>query len=674
VEPVIGISVLGVAHSRRHLLPGEWTAAVIGAVLLPLVLNAAKLDVLMLPLLVVAAASVLRAGSGLLDRLALAAVLVAGALMVFGLLFSVWPWRLQPLAISWFLGLAIVFVGAISRRRPQLPRTIYLSDVIIVGTGVAAFAEAYRPLAHLSPIARYRYTFLTLDRITHFSLFATTQRLGGYPYLHPAAARASIRNSYETVYPQGSHFLLAVANGFLSNGHVTDGGTLDLNRYAVLVLAVYGALMAAIVWSIRWVAGPTASEPVRVLLCLAGTALALFGPLAGLIPFAADSQLLALVFVVVTGMLIIRPVSAPIEMLALIAALLVGTFSSYNLYGLVAVVGFALALLVHRFPLRQHWRAALLVVGPAAVVALMQSALTALGSFDVSAQATTAGVHIPLSNWLVAILAGAPLVPLVRSGDAVPRLRRGFLAVLMTAGITIIGFALYESISGRGNSYYLPKMVCAGYVLLLPAVGLFALATSRQRQQGQSAQQRQGTAGIHRVSRGAVTALAATALMCFGLAQQWLPGTESRGASAHFVPLARWADGRQRAALAPTFEALSKAGVIDGRTPTMVVASGNVTLNRGVTFAVSGLNNCLGRMDPVLNAMVVPAHSASGAAVEGQSVSSVLNAVRVGGGTMRIVVPSAAYASRLRAAASAEPGLHLTITVVAMGLPYVGTI
>ena len=177
-----------------------------------------------------------------------------------------------------------------------------------------------------------------------------------------------------------------------------------MNRYAVLVLAVYAALMAAIVWSIRWVAGATASEPVRVLLCLAGTALALFGPLAGLIPFAADSQLLALVFVVVSGMLIIRPVSAPIELLALMAALLVGTFSSYNLYGLIGVVGFAFALLVHRFPLRRHWRAALLILGPAAVVALMQSALTALGSFDVSAQATTAGAHIPLSNWLVAIV------------------------------------------------------------------------------------------------------------------------------------------------------------------------------------------------------------------------------------------------------------------------------
>ncbi len=655
------------ATGARRRLPRELTAALVAAVVVPPVLQRAHLDVLMLPLLVVALASVLRAGSGLLDRLALAAVLLAGSLLTFGVLFSFWPWRIQPLAVGWLLALAVVAVGALARRRPHLPRAVYLSDLVILGTGIAAFVAAYRPLAHLSAVSRYKYTILTLDRVTHFSLFATVQRLGGYPYLHAAAARTSIRNSYETVYPQGSHFLLAVVNGFISNGHVTAGGTLDMNRYAILVLGVYAALMAAIVWSIRWVAAATAGEPARLLLCLAAMVLALFGPLAGLIAFAADSQLFALVFMVVAGALIVRPVSGPVEQLALMGALLVGTFCCYNLYGPVVGIGFALALLVHRFPWRRHWRTGLLIVGPAAVVALMQSVLTALGSFDVSAQATVAGRHIPLSNWLVVIVGAAPAAALLRPRAGVARLRRGYLAVLTTALVTIAGFALYEKVSGHGSSYYLPKMVCAGYVFLLPALGLLALAMSRDR----------ASAGISRLPRATVAAVAAAvaaALTGLGVAQQRLPGTESRGAPAHYVPLARWSDGLQEATAAPVYEALAGAGVMDGRTPTVVVASGNVTLNAGITFAVSGLNNCLGRMNPVLKAMVVPARSASGAALKGQPVSTVLAAARIGGGTMRVVAPNATYASRLRAAATAEPDLHLTIVVVAMGLPYVGTI
>ena len=100
----------------------------------------------------------------------------------------------------------------------------------------------------------------------------------------------------------------------------------------------------------------------------------------------------------------------------------------------------------------------------------------------------------------------------------------------MTAVVTIIGFALYQWVGGHGDSYYLPKMVCAGYVLLLPAVGLFALVMSLTS--GSTVLTRSNTgpgAGIHRVPRGAVTCARCRGVAGLGLAQQWLPGTESRG-------------------------------------------------------------------------------------------------------------------------------------------------
>jgi hypothetical protein len=309
-------------------------------------------------------------------------------------------------------------------------------------------------------------------------------------------------------------------------------------------------------------------------------------------------------------------------------------------------------------------------------VAVMQSVLTALGSFDVQAQATIAGTHIPLSNWLVVIVAAVPAVALLRAGPAVRSMRRGYLALVLTTGLTVAGFALYQHVSGGANSYYLPKMVCGGYVLALPALWLLALLMRRVSPQVQLPPRALHRAGAAFPTAGfaAVSVLVTGALIGLGLAQQWLPGTEIRGRAAHFVPLARWSDGKQKDALAPTFEALAKAGLMDGRTPTIVVASGNVSLNAGVTFVMSGLNNCLGRMDPVMKAMGMPVHSASGAVLTGQPVKTVLAAIRVAGGSMRVVAPSAAYASRLRAAVAADPRLHVTVVVVAMGLPYTGAI
>jgi hypothetical protein len=65
-------------------------AVLLGAAwLVPVVLHQLRLDIVQLALVLAAVASVLRSGTNLLDRFMLAAGLLAGGVLAFGLLFSV---------------------------------------------------------------------------------------------------------------------------------------------------------------------------------------------------------------------------------------------------------------------------------------------------------------------------------------------------------------------------------------------------------------------------------------------------------------------------------------------------------------------------------------------------------------------------------------------------------
>ncbi|MCW2901476.1 MAG: hypothetical protein JWO67_3741, partial [Streptosporangiaceae bacterium] len=84
----------------------------------------AGVDWVLLPLLVLAVASTLRTGRGLLDRLMLATVLLAGLLVAGGLLYSFSPWGLAPFPVAGSLFTAVAVGAWAGRRRPRLPLAV----------------------------------------------------------------------------------------------------------------------------------------------------------------------------------------------------------------------------------------------------------------------------------------------------------------------------------------------------------------------------------------------------------------------------------------------------------------------------------------------------------------------------------------------------------------------
>ena len=615
-------------------------------------------------MLLVGVASLLRAGDTLLDRLFLGGIVMVGALLGAGLLFSWWPWGLAPLGVGWFLLSTLVVVSTLTGRRPELPLRVEWSDGVVIGSALTAFYAAYRPLAHLDAIQRLQYVTINLDRLAHFALFDTIRHVGGYAFLNQDRARISVQTPTEVVYPQGSHFLLAMTESLLRSGSKGGTGAVELERYLLLVLAVYALLVMSIVWSARWIAGRVTSQFGRLAVSLVAAMFALLGPLAALIPRGADSQMCGLIFIALAAALVVRPVSDVREQVIAAAALTIAVFYTYNIYGALIVVGFGVAAVLHRSTLWRERLIVAMVYVPTAGVALLPSILTLAAPFDVQRQALVAGSRIPLANMLPVCVAIVAALPFVMASARRSVLWRGFLVQVAALGIVVGVFALYQSHSGSGDSYYLPKMVTAAYVGLLPCLGTLGLlfqgpAWSRSRVRKDVATGRIGTMRAIQVVGG----LAALALIVASTVQQRLPGTATRSDAHTDIPIARWTDGSQRATGAALYmyTAMARHGQLGDGIPTLIIRTQNARWNWTASFFVASLNGDLGRMKPVLKTLETPVQDGTGKVIAGQAPQSVVNAVQAGGFPIRVMVWDRAYAEELKPLLAARPDLHVTI-------------
>src|SRR5687768_14391074 len=76
--------------------PVWWLVGALAAAwLVPVVTHVVGVDLVLPGLIWLGTAALLRSGRTLVDRLALAAATLTGAVAVFGVLFSVWPWGLH---------------------------------------------------------------------------------------------------------------------------------------------------------------------------------------------------------------------------------------------------------------------------------------------------------------------------------------------------------------------------------------------------------------------------------------------------------------------------------------------------------------------------------------------------------------------------------------------------
>lgn len=446
--------------------------ALLASWLVPAALISTGLGIVLLPLLVLAVGSVMRVGGVLLDRLVAAALVVAGGVVVLGLLFSVWPWGIDPIPTSGVLFSVVVLAGWAGRRAPRLPLRFRPSDLMVLGTGAVLWHYLHLPLVGKGPEWRMEFLATAEDRLNHFSYFVGIEHVGGYNFLHQEAARAYLMGPGEVTYPQGSHFLLAWIDSLLRSS--TDLGTPvgAMNRYLLLILAAYALLGTALVWGARWIGGPRLRGWRTAAVCGTVASLVLASNYADLVPHGFDSTVIGLLMVALLTAFLIRPAMRTPELLLVAALGLIIVTYVYNLFGAIAGVVLVAALVVHRRRFRlKRWPLYLVLAVVTLGVAGLPSVISVLSQLDVAGASNLGGPSVAADR--VLLIGGLLLGVLAAAAPANRRTGTGRaqLAVLLGAGAVIWAFAWYQVHSIGHVSYYFEKLAGTGVVIALVSLG-----------------------------------------------------------------------------------------------------------------------------------------------------------------------------------------------------------
>jgi hypothetical protein len=652
------VAILRGSQPRRALI------YLLAAVVLPPLLHLIHADIVVLGLAWLGVAGVMTVGRTLLDRLVLAAILLVGVLLAAGLVFSIWPWGLAPVPVGIALLFGITLIAVVARRPLTLPFRVEASDIVVAGSVAVAFWLTTRPLRGLDQLERLKYSAITLDRMAHYALFESIQRLGGFAFEHQAAARMSVQTPTEVVYPQGSHFVLALVNDFLASTTSSATGVALLNRYFVLVLAVYSLGVGAVVWSARWIAGPSASSSARVIVTIIVAVFMCFGPTASLIN-GADSQLFGMATVALAAALIVRPIDSYPSHVLLASASTIVLFYSYNLYGAFALLGFTVSAIVYRLPLIKRWRVTAGIGLPALAVAVLPSYLTIIDhSFDIQRQVLVAGGHMPMSKLLVPTIGVIVVVPVVFSSARRDPVWRGVGALLGVLVLLLGLFGLYGA-AHQGGSYYYGKLLGAAYVCVVSLLGTLGLVLAPRRDRVSSpAAGRHSRLRQDRLSASVASGIAVGLLLALATFQQRVPGTTNGSMPVTYVPLARWTSGRIVNVNATLFAHLARSGDMPSGTPTIVVADRSQGQAWGNTFYVAALSRDLGAMQEalaVLGGLHTDRQRAAGVGSSASFVMTIRASAQVAPQPPRIIVYDPKLSSDISGSLNLKPAVRATV-------------
>jgi hypothetical protein len=530
---------------------GALVGGLAAAWLVPLATNAVHLDVLLLPLVLVGTASLLRSGRTALDRLVLAGVLLYAGLCVVGLLFSVWPWHLEPVPIAGLALSTLVLVSWGARRWPRLPLRFRPADVMVVVLGLGSMAFLAWPLAHRDAINRLATFMHVEDFSRHLMIYDSIRRVGGYLFLHWNAALPRTGATGYLPYPQGSHFVTAVLENFLESSATPATNPMAWTSHFVLWhVAGYMALCLVVLWAARWVAGPGASA-ARVLPVLAlATAMLLFGNAATVYTGSYPQEVYALIALAAFVAVVVRPVHRRREQLVLAGGLFAAVGMTYYLFLPAAIVAAVAWLVVYR---RRLWRnkvlALVCVLGGGFLSVLFPLVMYTQVQLDVGGTLELGGQLVgydPYQGIAIGLVAAA--------GGAALALRRSRVGVQVLVAV-VAGLGLAEVINRYqlahhvGNQYFYYKSLHATMVIVLVALGAAAYLVPRVPAAAR------GSRRVLRFAPAVVLALAGFAALgavpgeLVAGAQNYLTGpTWERPASAYY-PYALWqryprADGR----------------------------------------------------------------------------------------------------------------------------------
>ena len=458
-----------------------------GAWILPVLTQLSRTDPLVAVLIVFGTGGLLRIGATVVDRLLITLALLIGLAITGGLLFSVWPFGLQPLALG-ILGLnllvaAYVWLGAPPPWRTW-PRRLLGSDAILLLGLAGGFTVAYWQSFSAAAGNRLGEAGRTGDRLRQFNLFDTIHRNGGYTFLMQGKVKEAADPGVLAVYPPGQHFIYAVGDIFLRSSENPGNAAEELVRYNIWVSLGYGFMVVAVAWAARWAAGPALKGWRRVFLTAAIAAYLCVGAFTSAIWCTWDSQVFGLAELALLAAVCFRPPAGWRTHAALMATLFIALFMTYELFAAFGAILIVVSLFVYRKRMLPHWKVLAVVAVVTAPIALSEYvAAHAAGLNGSSAASSLTGFTIPLS-WAVLTVLGcfSVLGFLARPARRLPSVRAGLLAVLLSA-LAVLVFSVYlvthhQALTGV---YYFQKFVQAWAITMMVAAGAFGHLLRRPR-------------------------------------------------------------------------------------------------------------------------------------------------------------------------------------------------
>jgi hypothetical protein len=554
----------------------------------------------------VGTASLLRAGSALLDRFVLAAGLLGGATITAALLFSVWPWHLEPAPIAGCAMTALLAVAYATGRRPKLPRKVLWSDAVILASGAASAITLAWPVARVG--FKQSLPYLTAvgqgDRLRHFSLFDAIQQVGGYGFFHSDQAREIVLPGMEANYPSGTHMLYALGDVFARSTAEPSTATAAFHRYYWWAVIGYAFFVVCVTWACRWVAGPAVSDRRRAVVCAGVGAYLATGVLMTGFWNESDAEMLGLGFFALAVALIARPPVKDGDSAVLLGALVVAVSFCYSLFLVpIALAGVA-GLAVYRKRVRRSWRAYAAMALVAVPVALLPAVLPKLvGTLNVGSHLLLAGPIVRMQRRFLAGLAIVAFLGLVRAGTRRSPAYRVMFGQLLAGAAALAVFWAYQVLSVGGTLYYFEKMLHAWTVLCLVALGPAVLWLRRAAPRPSAAASPRSSPALLRTRNavGAVAAVVAAAILAGGLHWGRVQYDGRPGPDMNWGAV--WASGRIQNPYADSLKVLYNAKFLGDGVPTMALLSDQHWVNVDASNTLAVLNHDYGRLQKTLYAL-----------------------------------------------------------------------
>lgn len=638
-----------------------------GAWAVPLLTQLTRTDPLLVLLIVFGTGGLLRVGSTVLDRLMATLALVFSLAMTGGLIFSLWPWGLQPVAVGGtgltLLVAAYVWLGAPPPWRGW-PTRVLGSDLALLLGFFAATAIAYGPSWGEDSGTRLALAGITGDRLRHFNLFDTIHRVGGYTFLKQGSAKDMVDPGMLATYPPGQHFLYALGDIFLRSNVNPGSATGELQRYNVWISLGYGFFVLCVAWAARWAAGPSLAGWRRAFLVTAIVGWLSVATYTSAVWCTWDPQVLGMGLLGVLAAFCFRPPRDPRTHIVMVAVLCVAVCLTYELFAPFAAILAAVSAYVYRKRVLPHWKL-LIVVAVLAIPAALSEYIAAVDAgLNSGATAQSIGFTIPFSKLALIVMVAAVVV-----GFAGSRARRrpsawaGLLAVLLSGG-AIIAFRIYQERTIGTTSYYYPKAEQAWAVLMLVASGTAGHLLRRPKLP------ERGWAGLGAGVAAGVVAVVATGSYWYGPAEVSKPHTTASNAGTVWKLrggtnwASYWLSGQHSPAYIAAMQNLLRWQLLGDDVPTLVIAYGGQANNVNLSLLLATLNHDAGLITDQVNAGLSNTDGLTSVGVNGQDWNPVLlnnlgqleASIAASPVPLRVIVSTAPLRDKLNEWSRSNPG------------------